>query len=100
MGSDKRSGAPGATGAARGPRPVVKGPGSVNRGFESVDPERQREADAEGGNAAHQRGRMDGPLPRPVRARRPPASGGAGEPGVAKGSCDEPGAGGGQGGSA
>lgn len=79
MVSDKQGSSRGGAGAARGPRPVVARPGSVNRGFVSVDPERQRETVADGGGAAHERGNVPeargGRAPRkgaaqPVRARR------------------------------
>lgn len=79
MVSDKQGSSQGGTGAARGPRPVVTRPGSVNRGFASVDPERQRETVADSG-AAEQRGNVPqarhGRAPRggapaqPTRARR------------------------------
>lgn len=80
MVSDKQGSSRGGSGAARGPRPVVTRPGSVNRGFVSVDPERQRETAAEVGGAAHERGNVpearEGRAPRkspgaqPTRARR------------------------------
>ncbi|MHB1124006.1 MAG: hypothetical protein ACYC0T_14985 [Ramlibacter sp.] len=80
MVSDKQGSLQGGSGAARGPRPVVTRPGSVNRGFVSADPERQRETVADGGSAAHERGNVpearDGRAPRkgaaaqPARARR------------------------------
>lgn len=74
MVSDKRRGSQGGSGAARGPRPVVTRPGSVNRGFASVDPERQREPVAEGGSAAQERDEV--PRARTTRT----ASGGAAQP--------------------
>lgn len=86
MGSDKRGGAQGKAGAGRGPRPVVTGPGSVNRGFASVDPERQREPDAQGGSAADDDARI------PQEGRRVPASRAATPPGVARRGRGAPGA--------
>jgi hypothetical protein len=80
MGSDKQGSSRGGAGAARGPRPIVARPGSVNRGFVSVDPERQRETVADGGSGADERGNVpkarEGRAPRkgaaapPTRARR------------------------------
>lgn len=69
MVSDKRGGPQAGSDAVPGTRPVVTRPGSVNRGFASVDPERQRETVAEGGDAANERGKAP-----QDRANRAPAS--------------------------
>lgn len=87
MVSDKRGGSQVGSGAARGPRPVVTRPGSVNRGFASVDPERQREAVAEGGSAAQERNKVP-----KARATRPP-SGAPAQPTRARRARGEPDAG-------
>lgn len=76
MASDKQGSSQGGSGAARGPRPVVTRPGSVNRGFASVDPERQREPVADGGGAADERSNVpeagDSRAARGSAAARPP----------------------------
>lgn len=88
MVSDKRGGPQGGSGAARGPRPVVTWPGSVNRGFASVDPERQRETVADGGSAADERGKVP-----PARGGRAPVGGAAAQPTPARRGREEPDAG-------
>lgn len=50
------SGNQGGRGAGHGPRLAVMRPGSVNRGFASMDPERQCEAADQGRKAARQGG--------------------------------------------
>lgn len=88
---DKRGGSPSGPGAGRVPRPVVTRPGSINRGFASVDPERQREAVAEAGDAPVEGGRKHEAASAPARERRAPASGGAGQPGAARRHRAQPG---------
>lgn len=88
MVSDKQGSSRGGSGAARGPQPVVTRPGSVNRGFVSVDPERQRELVAEGGSAAHERGNVP-----EARAGRAPRKGAAAPPARARRGRVEPDAG-------
>lgn len=85
MVSDKRGGP---VGAARGPRPVVTRPGSVNRGFASMDPERQREPVAESGNAADDNGKLP-----EAPGRRAPASGAAVPPKGTRRGRGQPGSG-------
>lgn len=90
MVSDKRGG----PGAVQGPRPVVTRPGSVNRGFASVDPERQREPVAEGGDAADAGGKtQEAVASRAGRARPPTGRGGAAQPRGGKRGREEPDAG-------
>lgn len=88
MVSDKQGSSRGGAGAARGPRPVVTRPGSVNRGFVSVDPERQRETVADAGGAARERGTVP-----QARAGRAPRKGAAARPTRARRAGEEPDAG-------
>lgn len=88
MVSDKQGSSQGGAGAARGPRPVVTRPGSVNRSFVSVDPERQRETVADGGSAAHERGKVP-----EARGGRAPRKRPAAQPARAKRGREEPDAG-------
>lgn len=99
MVAEKRGGPQGGSGAGRGPRPLVMRPGSVNRGFASVDPERQREPVVEGGDAARGDGKTQEPAPRAGRGHRAPASGGTAQPTRARRRRGDPEAGG-EGGSA
>ncbi len=85
MVSDKRGGRPVEPGAARGPRAAVNRPGSVNRGFASLDPERQCEADAEGGKAGDAAGK-----PAQPGARRAATSGPAQPPKAGRRGRGEP----------
>ena len=80
MVSDKRGGSQGGPGAVRGPRLFGTRPGSINRGFESVDPERQREPVTEGGDPAREQARTQEPGARAAGGQRAPASAGAAQP--------------------
>ncbi|NKE67157.1 hypothetical protein RAMLITH_15135 [Ramlibacter sp. RBP-2] len=88
MVSERQGGSRGGSAAAGRPRPVATRPGSVNRGFASVDPERQREPVA-GGNAPDEHGKVP-----PSRGGRGPVGGAAAQPARARRARGEPDAGG------
>lgn len=85
MVSDKRGGPQGGSGAGRGPLPVVSRPGSVNRGFASVDPERQCETGVAGGKAADGGEDLPG-----APGHRAPASGSGAQPQGTRGGRRKP----------
>lgn len=70
MASENQAGRQRAPGPGSGPRHVAVRPGSVNRGFASMDPERQREIAGQGGKAVHQGGDAHEPAPQEARRRR------------------------------
>lgn len=79
MASENQGGGQRAPGPGSGPRRVAVRPGSVNRGFASMDPERQREIASQGGKLAQEGGDAHEPAPEEPReaARQRRESGGS-----------------------
>lgn len=90
MGSDKRGRQPHGSVAGRGPLPPVTGAGSVNRGFASVDPERQPERGAQDSSAAEEGGKKQDTGGQATRVRRAPATGGTAPPPGARSRREDP----------